>query len=124
MTTYEDAGYMKNDTRLIGIILAAALLFSLCACSDSRGRTVHYDGYTVRTEKTGEQKAEPAVRKTVRSANDEAEEDYVLNISSMKFHYPFCSGAAEIKESNRWNYRGTRESVIEMGYSPCKLCDP
>lgn len=115
---------MKNGTRLIGIILAAALLICLCACSADRGRKVPYDGYTVRTEKSGEQTSGQFDRKTVRSASDDTEEDYVLNQSSMKFHYPFCSGAAEIKESNRWNYHGTRESVIEMGYSPCKLCDP
>ena len=59
-----------------------------------------------------------------RATDGGAAEDYVLNKSSMKFHYPDCSGAKEIKPSNRWDYHGTRQSVLDMGYVPCKICDP
>ena len=50
--------------------------------------------------------------------------DYVVNKSTKKFHYPSCSSADDIKESNRWDYHGTREELIDMGYVPCKRCDP
>ena len=50
--------------------------------------------------------------------------DYVVNKSTKKFHYPYCSSADDIKESNRWDYHGTREELIDMGYVPCKRCDP
>ena len=50
--------------------------------------------------------------------------DYVVNKSTKKFHYPSCSSADDIKESNRWDYHGTREELIDMGYVPCKRWDP
>lgn len=50
--------------------------------------------------------------------------DYVVNISTEKFHYHSCPSADDIKESNRWEYHGTREELINMGYVPCKRCDP
>ena len=50
--------------------------------------------------------------------------DYVVNTNTKKFHYPSCSSADDIKESNRWDYHGTREELIDMGYVPCKRCDP
>ena len=50
--------------------------------------------------------------------------DYVVNTSTKKFHYPSCSSADDIKDSNRWDYHGTRDDLIDMGYVPCKRCDP
>ena len=50
--------------------------------------------------------------------------DYVLNTNTGKFHYPSCKEAAKIKDKNRENFFGTRESVIDMGYDPCGRCHP
>ena len=50
--------------------------------------------------------------------------DYVVNTNTKKFHYPSCSSADDIKDSNRWEYHGTRDDLIGMGYVPCKRCDP
>ena len=49
---------------------------------------------------------------------------YVLNTNSMKFHRPSCSSAGKIADYNRWDYYGSYEEVIDMGYSPCKVCKP
>lgn len=49
---------------------------------------------------------------------------YVINTNTGKFHYPGCSSVKDIKSKNRWDYVGTREEVINMGYVPCKKCDP
>lgn len=49
---------------------------------------------------------------------------YVLNTNTRKFHYTWCSSASQIKTKNRWDYTGTREEVINMGYVPCKRCNP
>lgn len=67
-----------------------------------------------------------------RESSDTAEEQsenasentYVLNTNSGKFHLPDCSGAADIKESNREEFTGSREELISMGYEPCKRCNP
>lgn len=49
---------------------------------------------------------------------------YVLNTNTHKFHYSCCSSVGDIKASNRWDYTGTRDEVIAMGYQPCKRCNP
>ena len=52
------------------------------------------------------------------------EKDYVLNTSTKKFHFLDCSSVSTIKSSNRKDYTGSRDDVINMGYSPCKRCNP
>lgn len=55
---------------------------------------------------------------------DTAGIDYILNTNTHKFHYPSCSSVAQMKESNKSAYSGTRDEVIEMGFSPCGRCHP
>lgn len=50
--------------------------------------------------------------------------DYVLNYNTYKFHYPSCSSAKKIKPENRGDYYGTREELIDSGFSPCGICHP
>ena len=50
--------------------------------------------------------------------------DYILNTNSKKFHYPDCRSAASISPKNREEYVGSRDVLIEMGYVPCKNCNP
>lgn len=54
----------------------------------------------------------------------EQEESYVLNTNSKKFHRPDCSGVASMSPENRQDYTGTRQSLIDQGYSPCGTCKP
>lgn len=49
---------------------------------------------------------------------------YVLNTNSKKFHRQSCSGIADMKESAKQNYEGTRENLIAQGYTPCGKCNP
>lgn len=53
-----------------------------------------------------------------------AEAHYVLNNNTKKFHLPSCSSADDIKDSNREDYYGSREDLIERAYVPCKRCNP
>ena len=55
---------------------------------------------------------------------EEESQVYILNTSSKKFHRVFCHGAENISEENKEIYRGSRESLIEMGYKPCGGCTP
>ncbi len=50
--------------------------------------------------------------------------DYVVNTSSKKFHYTWCSSVEKIKSENRLDYSGTRDELIDMGYEPCGKCEP
>ncbi len=49
---------------------------------------------------------------------------YVLNTNTKKFHYPTCSSVNDMKEKNKQIYTGSRDEVINMGYVPCKRCNP
>lgn len=49
---------------------------------------------------------------------------YILNTNTMKFHLPDCQSVQEMKEKNRKEFFGTREELVEAGYSPCGRCHP
>ena len=76
------------------------------------------------TEVPTETPTEAPTTQPVEDPTESAARDYVLNTNSRKFHYPDCSSAAKIKDSNRKDFHGTREEVIQMGYEPCKNCNP
>ena len=73
---------------------------------------------------------------TVSSLTDEDYEDdssssssssssgtYVASANSDKFHYPSCSHAHRIKDSNKITY-SSREDAVASGRSPCAVCSP
>ena len=66
----------------------------------------------------------PVIPFSTPSPTQSNSRDYVLNKRSLKFHYPYCEWANQISPHNRWDYYGTRESVIRMGYQACKVCRP
>lgn len=49
---------------------------------------------------------------------------YIINKNSKKFHYPDCPSVREMKEKNKETYTGSRQSLIEQGFSPCGRCRP
>ena len=51
-------------------------------------------------------------------------EEYVLNTNTKKFHKPSCNSVSKMAEKNKQSFTGSREELIEMGYQPCKLCNP
>ena len=53
-----------------------------------------------------------------------AETTYILNTSSKKFHLPDCSGVDSMNPANRQTYVGSREALLDEGYSPCGQCKP
>ena len=59
------------------------------------------------------------------TASGQAEgQHYVLNTRSMKFHLPECSGVATMSQNNRRDYTGSRQALLDQGYSPCGTCNP
>ena len=50
--------------------------------------------------------------------------DYILNTNSKKFHKTTCSLADDIGKNNKENYTGSRDTLIQQGYEPCKSCNP
>lgn len=82
------------------------------------------DGKTVRFTAGGK---ELAVSKADEDGSEQTASggtDYIGNISSKKFHYAWCSGAKDMKESNRYYHTGTRDEMLAEGYVPCGICEP
>ena len=82
---------------------------------------------TTATEQNSVAESEPKQTDAVPVQTTEAEkpgQDYVLNTSSKKFHYPSCSSVKDMKEYNKKDYHGTREELIERGYDPWGRCKP
>ena len=67
---------------------------------------------------------EPAAPSDSSAPVCSAEHTYIINVSSGKFHYDWCSSVEKIKDSNRQEFTGSREDLIEMGYEPCGNCNP
>lgn len=65
-----------------------------------------------------------AAPETQPAGEESSGQDYVANKNTLKFHYPACPSVAKMKESNRWDFHGTREELIAKGYVPCKRCSP
>ena len=49
---------------------------------------------------------------------------YILNISTKKFHNVNCKLIQRINDSNKEQFKGTRQELIDKGYEPCKTCNP
>lgn len=49
---------------------------------------------------------------------------YVLNTNTKKFHLPSCSSVKDMKDKNKREVTCSRDEVIDMGYVPCKRCNP
>lgn len=50
--------------------------------------------------------------------------DYVLNTNSKKIHLPDCSSVEDMNPENRKDYNGTKEELLNQGYSECGFCKP
>lgn len=75
---------------------------------------------------TGDNQAVASSSASVTStSSDEADKKtYIVNTKTKKFHNPDCDGAKKMSSSNKKKYKGTRDSLISNGYSPCQKCKP
>ena len=54
----------------------------------------------------------------------QTEATYVLNTSTMKFHYPSCKSVKKISPDNYATSSASRDELISQGYDPCGNCKP
>lgn len=85
--------------------------------SDGTEVTFSYGEYHKDSDTSAAEIEEPQQPDTVAAT-------YILNTNSRKFHRPDCSSAFQISDANREKYTGTREELIEQGYTPCGYCKP
>lgn len=71
--------------------------------------------------KNGESKFVGNESTTLDSSN---RNNYIVNISTKKFHKEDCEALKNTKSKNKKSYYGFRENLISNGYSPCGQCNP
>ncbi len=49
---------------------------------------------------------------------------YIANKNTKKFHYPDCYSVDRMSEKNKEYFTGSRQDIINRGYSPCGNCNP
>lgn len=100
--------------------------------SDASGNTLHLTvDVSVPASKPSKQPegAQPSEGnttpdQTINTTTPPANCNYVINTNTGKFHYTWCKSVSKMSEKNKWYYTGTRDSVVAMGYVPCKNCNP
>ena len=58
------------------------------------------------------------------ASQNETTQTYILNTNTKKIHRLTCSSVSQMKEKNKQTYEGTVEELENMGYTPCKKCNP
>lgn len=76
------------------------------------------------TQAVKQESGEETLEVTDVPEEQEEEITYVLNMNSMKFHKPGCDSVKDMKEKNRKDVTLSRDEVVELGYEPCKRCNP
>ena len=49
-------------------------------------------------------------------------EEYILNTNTRKIHRKDCSSVKDIQKNNKEIYNGTKEYLIDNGYTECDRC--
>lgn len=98
-------------------VLRTDKLGDIYCTSDGTEVTFSYGEYHKDSDTSAAEIEEPQQPDTIS-------ETYILNTNSRKFHRPDCSSASQISDANREEYTGTREELIEQGYTPCGYCKP
>lgn len=73
---------------------------------------------------TGDNQAVASSSVTSTSSDEADKKTYIVNTKTKKFHNPDCDGVKKMSSSNKKKYKGTRDSLISNGYSPCQKCNP
>ena len=76
---------------------------------------------------TGDSKiADDAKQSEIESqtATNSADQKYILNTHTHRFHQPGCRSVSQMSEHNKQEFHGSREELINKGYIPCGSCHP
>ncbi len=74
------------------------------------------------TKEVGTTKPEADNKNT---GNNEAQTgEYVLNTKTMKIHFKDCPSVEDIQPENKESFNGTKDYLLENGYTSCGRCKP
>lgn len=104
--------------KIIRLFLTLIMLLGFCSCGGYDSSTATIENYEVTDSSFCEDEETSTAQKIIY------ETSYILNTNTMKFHYPDCKSASRIKDKNKDSFEGSRNVLIEAGYSPCGNCHP
>ena len=115
---------MKNLVSTGAVLYRTDLHGSITFLSDGRQVIPRPD-----TENVGDVMAEPvAPRQAGREEENETAQTgegyYILNINSMRFHYPDCEAVGRMREKNKRDFTGSRQELLDQGFKACGKCQP
>ena len=58
------------------------------------------------------------------AVSDTQTSTYVINENTKKFHRSDCASVTQMNGNNKREYTGTRQELLDEGYSACKSCNP
>lgn len=110
----------------------AGICFHVYCYNVQPGIEINYaDGTSWESTSEGSENAQEAERAERPKApadnpdcQNETAQTYILNTNTKKIHRPTCSNVSQMKETNKQTYEGTVEELENMGYTPCKKCNP
>lgn len=88
------------------------------------GDSTGAEGSESNISNTGGSTAHSSAGTSNQSSASDAQQTYILNTKSRKFHLPTCEGAQDMSANNKQEFTGTRSELIDEGYSPCQACNP
>jgi DNA-entry nuclease len=95
---------------------------------EDNGESICFNVYCYNNQPDIEINYSDGTSKAVNSSNDFDDgsdtDTFIVNISSKKFHTKDCTAVEKIKDDNKKTYTGSRQSLINNGYEPCKQCNP
>lgn len=88
------------------------------------GTTYYVQVRPIGSTVSGPYSAVKSIKYIAPAAPKPASTSYILNTNSMKFHRSDCGIGQSTSAANKSYFNGTRQQVINMGYSPCQRCNP
>ena len=71
-----------------------------------------------------QKKTKKKKKKSKKKATEAPVYTYVLNTNTSRFHTEDCYYVDTIAEHNKTITQSTREELIQLGYTPCQVCNP
>ncbi len=82
----------------------------------------------IKENKSKEEPIEETTNESVTEKSNQSETSqamiYVLNTNTKKFHYQDCQSIEDIQPQNKEIFNGTKDYLIQEGYSACGRCKP
>ncbi len=132
LTCESSGGTFTKDGQTLTFSASADGMYILSVSSGdikSNEITIEVEDKTAKAEREAEAQAAAEAQQqsevqTQQAVQQPQTSSYVVNTSTGKFHKPSCRDVSKIASENYWAYDGTRDDLINQGYSPCGHCNP